>query len=267
MPKKPTSPCSPIGFPCTASGTPSVTLYLQCGCCAMSSFITKPQHGTPKGGTLGSCVISSFITKPQHPNPDKSASVGCVISSFITKPQQLWQINVFLLVALYLLSSPNHNLAAIIALTLWLRYIFFHHQTTTNLMLFFVRLLLRYIFFHHQTTTLLSAESYLLLLRYIFFHHQTTTFRCTVLCILRCVISSFITKPQPLLSVGNSFDVALYLLSSPNHNLITLHITLMWVALYLLSSPNHNLLLFFFPRSHVALYLLSSPNHNQGALL
>ena len=43
VPKKPTSPCSPIGFPCTASESPSVTLYLQCGCCAISSFITKPQ--------------------------------------------------------------------------------------------------------------------------------------------------------------------------------------------------------------------------------
>ena len=58
-----------------------------------------------------------------------------------------------LVVALYPLSSPNHNI-------MW----FFHNQC-----------LLRYILFHHQTTTGRSIH---------------TISRC-------CVISSFITKPQP----------------------------------------------------------------------
>ena len=57
--------------------------------CVISSFITKPQHGT-KDNYLGmSCVISSFITKPQLMNEGDVLRDGCVISSFITKPQ-LW---------------------------------------------------------------------------------------------------------------------------------------------------------------------------------
>ena len=55
---------------------------------------------------------------------------------------------------------------------------------------------LRYILFHHQTTTNPLLPFFLRELRYILFHHQTTTFALEELGNVGCVISSFITKPQ-----------------------------------------------------------------------
>ena len=165
-------------------------------CCVISSFITKPQPGTNRNQLVLSCVISSFITKPQ------------LQSGRVAKE----------LVALYPLSSPNHNLFA-------------YYKAWFEL-------------------------------RYILFHHQTTTYSIDVSCIMCCVISSFITKPQPAAICKRYEMVALYPLSSPNHNNEYEIVEVSNVALYPLSSPNHN---DFFPLlsiSVVALYPLSSPNHN-----
>ena len=78
-----------------------------------------------------SCVISSFITKPQLALIILERNDSCVISSFITKPQLRCEIKKCHFVALYPLSSPNHNLADANKCLLVLRYILFHHQTTT----------------------------------------------------------------------------------------------------------------------------------------
>ena len=99
-------------------------------------------------------------------------------------------------------------------------------------------------------------------LRYIFFHHQTTTPSLHWPQGKGCVISSFITKPQPVLYRHSLLQVALYLLSSPNHNFTSGASSRCKVALYLLSSPNHNGTRIIFSSRMVALYLLSSPNHN-----
>ena len=148
-----------------------------------------------------------------------SPSRCCVISSFITKPQLAPCAYGTENVALYPLSSPNHNVAAVLT-----------HED-----------LLRYILFHHQTTTYGVRLYFLLLLRYILFHHQTTTARGMFSIPMRCVISSFITKPQLLSIKGQGHRVALYPLSSPNHNVCDAGFSLSNVALYPLSSPNHNL--------------------------
>ena len=122
------------------------------------------------------CVISSFITKPQLFARFALIFMCCVISSFITKPQPSAGWYFFFCVALYPLSSPNHNFRNESVCCYQLRYILFHHQTTTLLLLVPLRLVLRYILFHHQTTTMQVLQP-----------------------IARsCVISSFITKPQPL---------------------------------------------------------------------
>ncbi len=124
-----------------------------------------------------SCVISSFITKPQPLNYGCLSLAGCVISSFITKPQLSVKDQQIVQVALYPLSSPNHNPFAVVPIVLKLRYILFHHQTTT-------------------------------------FHILCKSCAC-------CVISSFITKPQPSAPASPTGNVALYPLSSPNHNSIS----------------------------------------------
>ena len=64
-----------------------------------------------------------------------------------------------------------------------------------------------------------------------------------------------------------SLFVALYPLSSPNHNLTRKAENMETVALYPLSSPNHNLMIINSVSSSVALYPLSSPNHNKQAYL
>ena len=104
-------------------------------------------------------------------------------------------------------------------------------------------------------------------LRYILFHHQTTTEIVKVIKATCCVISSFITKPQRLVHARARSQVALYPLSSPNHNPQTRGAWQCQVALYPLSSPNHNCVLIYIPYVIVALYPLSSPNHNPRVLL
>ena len=168
--------------------------------------------------TLVCCVISSFITKPQHRWRRQLRRTCCVISSFITKPQPASAALSVAGVALYPLSSPNHNKMEDAKFASELRYILFHHQTTT-MALFFVQM-------------------------------------------LRCVISSFITKPQPDVHLSAGDAVALYPLSSPNHNLFDASLCLLQVALYPLSSPNHNAIFLLLSVMMVALYPLSSPNHN-----
>ena len=121
---------------------------------------------------------------------------SCVISSFITKPQQRKITHGQRSVALYPLSSPNHNQPRANQYRWGLRYILFHHQTTT----------------HHHTFQDNAT------LRYILFHHQTTTPFLLLLHLICCVISSFITKPQHTGEFAHGHIVALYPLSSPNHN-------------------------------------------------
>ena len=144
--------------------------------CVISSFITKPQRNWLKVIAAIRCVISSFITKPQPASLAHVSCERCVISSFITKPQLRAVVSTRIEVALYPLSSPNHNA----------------HMFSV------VAILLRYILFHHQTTTTLAGV----------FHYES------------CVISSFITKPQPIMIAWLLSSVALYPLSSPNHNCV-----------------------------------------------
>ena len=186
----------------------------------------------------------------------------CVISSFITKPQPNTIRPHSLTVALYPLSSPNHNCPLFLRSPIWLRYILFHHQTTTYTRQYIFTWRLRYILFHHQTTTSPQEPTPSARLRYILFHHQTTTVERYEIRDNCCVISSFITKPQLAPLEKCCENVALYPLSSPNHNCLLMTTLYPTVALYPLSSPNHNYSLMRSDRTVVALYPLSSPNHN-----
>ena len=144
-------------------------------CCVISSFITKPQLMTGLMVYGSGCVISSFITKPQLYMSCFKDGESCVISSFITKPQLRADRLELYKVALYPLSSPNHNRKVVRLDSILLRYILFHHQTTTEKECYSILCWLRYILFHHQTTTESGATILYQRLRYILFHHQTTT--------------------------------------------------------------------------------------------
>ena len=187
--------------------------------CVISSFITKPQPYFWPKVTYNCCVISSFITKPQPNFAGLDAASCCVISSFITKPQRVCRVRACSCVALYPLSSPNHN----------------GPQATEE----FTKVALYPLSSPNHNS--LSCLKVLCMLRYILFHHQTTTWRgwykSTYGCVISsfitkpqlyndngsvflcCVISSFITKPQQLIGAYLDVGVALYPLSSPNHNL------------------------------------------------
>ena len=143
----------------------------------------------------------------------------CVISSFITKPQLYFGVWKFLCVALYPLSSPNHNS---LNMRLLKRLVALyplsspnHNKSPTAIHIVTVALYP----LSSPNHNLPFKYSLFLQLRYILFHHQTTT-RLMVLFLLHsCVISSFITKPQLTHSYEPNLFVALYPLSSPNHNL------------------------------------------------
>ena len=174
------------------------------GSCVISSFITKPQPGIRHRPGHTSCVISSFITKPQPDFLDITTFSCCVISSFITKPQLSTKPLPPSTVALYPLSSPNHN-SIVCRLTLTvLRYILFHHQTTTV-----VRYEIR-----DNRCVISSFITKPQLDWFCEYGHEC------------CVISSFITKPQLLSFISVEVSVALYPLSSPNHNLCVVQIRL-----------------------------------------
>ena len=109
-----------------------IVCYGKCYSCVISSFITKPQLGSCYLSDGWRCVISSFITKPQLSHAAPSVLGCCVISSFITKPQLPSVCIDRYFVALYPLSSPNHNFHLFALIGILLRYILFHHQTTTK---------------------------------------------------------------------------------------------------------------------------------------
>ena len=175
---------------------PPVISLSELSSCVISSFITKPQHSStcppqwsvalyplssPNHNQLRSspqiCRLRYILFHHQTTTMRKDLSVKdrCVISSFITKPQLVSFSSQCVSVALYPLSSPNHNPPWACSRTPWLRYILFHHQTTTSGHGAIMQNVLRYILFHHQTTTSSSAYLRAILLRYILFHHQTTT--------------------------------------------------------------------------------------------
>ena len=208
--------------------------------CVISSFITKPQLSGAAGSLLGGCVISSFITKPQL-RLNMSEYLGrCVISSFITKPQLSISFNKRSNVALYPLSSPNHNDGTprgdTFKVALYPLSSPNHNLSLESITL--MQVALYPLSSPNHNLSLLSLAFFLL--RYILFHHQTTTAdkyrwsssRCVISSFItkpqlaksveesqsRCVISSFITKPQPGIVSSDGRVVALYPLSSPNHN-------------------------------------------------
>ena len=164
-----------------------------------------------------------------------------------------------------------------------LRYILFHHQTTTHsdryynwsgcvISSFITKPQLAHCHLWHRVVALYplsspnhncTASDYLSVwLRYILFHHQTTTIWVLSAKLWCCVISSFITKPQLAQCEELYSRVALYPLSSPNHNNLVNMLRPENVALYPLSSPNHNRPNILRKIRIVALYPLSSPNHN-----
>ena len=75
--------------------------------------------------------------------------------------------------------------------------ILFHHQTTTEIVAAKDNGELFSILFHHQTTTAGSKGDEPFRLFSILFHHQTTTAISAVALRVGCLVSYFITKPQP----------------------------------------------------------------------
>ena len=210
--------------------------------CVISSFITKPQLESTYKAWLESCVISSFITKPQPTRELAKLASCCVISSFITKPQLSYWSVFCKTVALYPLSSPNHNLftssfasfsvalyplsspsqnvhyfvgcfgtVALYPLSSPNHNCFYSRDGKPSVALYPlsspnhnpVRCCWRRAFValyplsspNHNSC---GTREIWIMLRYILFHHQTTTGSAPPLKPSGCVISSFITKPQPV---------------------------------------------------------------------
>ena len=169
-----------------------------------------------------------------------SSKQSCVISSFITKPQLLDGCKVFGFVALYPLSSPNHNQMSRFTDS---RPVALYPLSSPNhnpRVKHFPAHGLRYILFHHQTTTVWASGNPAPCCVISSFITKPQPRGHTKRLFLCCVISSFITKPQLEDLTKENLRVALYPLSSPNHNCAVSILAGMVVALYPLSSPNHN---------------------------
>ena len=165
----------------------------------------------------------------------------CVISSFITKPQLIDCGSINPKVALYPLSSPNHNCTQV---CWWWAPVALYPLSSPNHNYNRFRCCACLVALYPLSSpnhNFFGLACVLLSLRYILFHHQTTTDSTGHSFKISCVISSFITKPQLCQSFGCFWLVALYPLSSPNHNLLMIINFASSVALYPLSSPNHNL--------------------------
>ena len=100
--------------------------------CIISSFYIKPQLGNGNGFYELRCIISSFYIKPQHQGNATRGNTSCIISSFYIKPQPLIVRPASSIVALYRLSTSNHNRQLFQFSSLGLHYIVFLHQTTTR---------------------------------------------------------------------------------------------------------------------------------------
>ena len=208
-------------------------------CCVISSFITKPQQTR---GRFNQVTVALYpLSSPNHNTAiQHMMNAGlryilfhhqtttcykgagqvscCVISSFITKPQLNVVKYIILIVALYPLSSPNHNELGIGYQQVLLRYILFHHQTTTHDVLS-IRIL-RCVISSFITKPQLITKQLEFPTRCVISSFITkpqlegdnyVNHEC-------CVISSFITKPQQPFIYKGFMYVALYPLSSPNHN-------------------------------------------------
>ncbi len=166
------------------------------------------------------------------------------------------------IIALYLVSTSNHNCSR----AYWTMQIIALYLVSTS---------------NHNVLIRLQQQAQLL---YTLFLHQTTTAAALGLLTLNCFIPCFYIKPQLWSEYGyNDEDcfipcfyikpqlvpaplalgcIALYLVSTSNHNHEDFFNFLLGIALYLVSTSNHNLTQSTSPCHHIALYLVSTSNHN-----
>ena len=100
--------------------------------CLISSFYIKPQPKPLILFTKTYCLISSFYIKPQPLVHEGYRIVNCLISSFYIKPQLYVGQGRSCCIALYRLSTSNHNFGGVLPTFMKLPYIVFLHQTTTE---------------------------------------------------------------------------------------------------------------------------------------
>ena len=186
------------------------------------------------------CLISRFYIKPQLWLNDESAVLHCLISRFYIKPQHNSELLIHRLIALYLVSTSNHNC----------------FSCSDRLQK------LPYISFLHQTTTALSEVLDELELPYISFLHQTTTLSCILFFGINCLISRFYIKPQ----LGADYST-----NSKNCLISRFYIKPQPVVSGMIKKSNCLISRFYIKpqlsgpataAGRIALYLVSTSNHN-----
>ena len=116
----------------------------------------------------------------------------------------------------------------------------------------------------HQTTTLPWCVFECLQLYLIEILHQTTTSSATTTPLLRCILSKFYIKPQPLVLAAVAIAVVSYRNSTSNHNLLQEFVNCWRVVSYRNSTSNHNKTGKGPPAAGVVSYRNSTSNHNQA---
>ena len=87
-------------------------------CCLISCFYIKPQLNTTLHKKAVCCLISCFYIKPQLGRHSAVAPNSCLISCFYIKPQRGSCTYMDRDVVLYLVSTSNHNLIALMSFVL-----------------------------------------------------------------------------------------------------------------------------------------------------
>ena len=146
---------------------------------------------------------------------------GCLLSSFYIKPQPSSWAKSINFVVYYLLSTSNHNLKEAGLNPNLLSIIFFLHQTTTGIISItsITSCLLSsfYIKPQREPGTGVSSNSCLLSSFYI----KPQPSEWFYVCQGSCLLSSFYIKPQLSLAALRPSVVVYYLLSTSNHNHVT----------------------------------------------
>ena len=166
--------------------------------CFISLFYIKPQLAGNVFSSIQDCFISLFYIKPQLSRPVADSLIYCFISLFYIKPQQpvlLYELGDDCFISLFYIKPQRCAPLGIpsgIAL-----YLF----STSN----------------HNSYSILLPSTRLL---YISFLHQTTTINLIFYVNIYCFISLFYIKPQLVLRIERLGEIALYLFSTSNHNLM-----------------------------------------------
>ena len=234
--------------------------------CILSKFYIKPQQ---RSAVCHDDVVVSYRNSTSNHNKSRgdqhcaqlylieilhqtttsaassSSVLCCILSKFYIKPQRCGQDREQADVVSYRNSTSNHNGESLVCT----RALVVSYRNSTS---------------NHNTFALRRAIRALYLIEIL---HQTTTFPLAILLLLRCILSKFYIKPQPIKTQFVHVKVVSYRNSTSNHNYRGKKRVV--IALYLIeilhqTTTSNRFILTFLSCILSKFYI--KPQHNRGNL-